>query len=283
MEEIAASLGTVNAKRGASDWRKLDQRDVQFAQAVSDHHRMPIDRERYAGLFRWAGDRLTGDVTPGYSMLPDSVVDGVVARFPRIRVLLLLRHPVDRVVSQAAMDIRMGRLSESVLSDAAAFEKYVLTDNVARRSFGTKVAARWRDRLPPRQFRHFFLDDIVLHPAETRADILDFLGGEPSRQSGHLAPDFNRKSNKWRVVLSHAALSFLVSHLAPELDAGATMFGGAAEGWATRPSGSQKSSDHGGLEAPGNAADRNRQQRKPGRRADRAQRRAARWSEDATF
>ena len=49
------------------------------------------------------------DFTPEYSTLPEGGVTYVADFLPKARILYLIRHPVDRAVSQLRMNLRRAR------------------------------------------------------------------------------------------------------------------------------------------------------------------------------
>ena len=70
-----------------------------------------IDLAWYGQLFAPKGSSMTGDITPGYSTLQDELVSDIARAFPNLRIVFLIRDPVERFWSQLAMRIRHGRAS----------------------------------------------------------------------------------------------------------------------------------------------------------------------------
>jgi hypothetical protein len=61
----------------------------------------------------WAGERFTGEATPGYMMLghnPADVAGRIRATVPDVRLIALLRNPVDRAYSAFVHHRRQGRI-----------------------------------------------------------------------------------------------------------------------------------------------------------------------------
>ncbi len=83
------------------------------------------------------------DFTPEYSTLPDEGVDFVAGFLPRARVIHLIRHPVDRAISQLRMNLRRERRAPQTLADwLAEIENPVLYD---RGDYAASLP-RWRAR-----------------------------------------------------------------------------------------------------------------------------------------
>jgi hypothetical protein len=176
---------------------------------------------------------LSGDITPVYTGLSDDVVTQVGANFPNVRIVLLLRDPVSRTWSQLSMVHRSGGFNTDLLSNPARFRKVLERSKPIRRvSFPTAVAERWAQHAPNVAFRHFFFDDIASQPTETRRDILTFIGADPTKGSGDIAPDHNKKSSAAKLTLTDDIKAEMVDFFADEIRACATRFGGHAITWA---------------------------------------------------
>jgi hypothetical protein len=223
-------LEGASVSRFENDWRLLDERDRVFFERAKACIGQPSDLDRYAGLFEPKGDLISGDITPSYGGIEDEEVDAAVKRFPAVKALILLRDPVQRVMSQIGMAYRNQKAPEVAFKELEPFKEFFLQGPFGKRSFATRIVDRWRSRLPPDQFAYYFFDDIVARPAGLREDILNFLGGDPEKSS-RLAPDFNRKSVKKKLVLPQEIQTWIAGYFREELEQSAEMFGGHAVAW----------------------------------------------------
>ncbi len=90
-------------------------------------------------------DAIPMDVTPEYSTLPDEGVDFVADFLPKARVIHLVRHPVDRAISQLRMNLRREKRAPQTLADwLSEIENPVLYD----RGDYAACLPRWRARFP---------------------------------------------------------------------------------------------------------------------------------------
>ena len=128
---------------------------------------------------RHPGALLTGEITPAYSGLEEErfqrLRDALVARGYHVKVLFLMRDPVDRCYSALRMGVR------NAFGSAEAYER-------ARRNFGTSAKAEWQEKrtkydvILPKLERVFPAQDIHYGFYETLFDqgqvdqICDFLG-----------------------------------------------------------------------------------------------------------
>lgn len=85
------------------------------------------------------------DITPEYSALPAEGVDYVARFMPRARIIYLIRHPVDRAVSQLRMNLRReGRHPEALSDWMAEIDNPVLYE----RGDYAAYLPRWQARFP---------------------------------------------------------------------------------------------------------------------------------------
>jgi len=215
--------------------RPGDERDVGFLTDATALNGQARNVASYAALFRYKGDLLSGDVSPGYCRVDDDVVKDVNQHLPGTKVVLLVRDPVARAWSRINMWHRDGKLDEAVLNDADAFRDFLKnSDRLRVGSFPTKIVECWTRNAPSMPFRYFLFDDIVGEPEKARREILGFLGADPGKQSGNLPANYNRKSKHAKLALTDIAKAALVDYFRDELKACAGMFGGPAKTWASQ-------------------------------------------------
>jgi hypothetical protein len=231
------------AKRGKGE------REWQFLQAVRNPERRPRDLEFYASLFRLKGDQLSGDITPSYSLLPEALIAEVMARFPQLKVILLVRDPVARAWSHFAMQLRGDKVEESVLRDPAKLRAILGKSKPTQRGEPVPVVKRWTRYVPHSQFRVYFFDDLQATPDILRRDILTFLDADPDQNPPGMAAGYNRKASKMKIEMTPEIEAVLVSYYGDELAACAETLGGHARTWAVKygvvPEGVEKSDSHG--------------------------------------
>lgn len=231
--EARISPDRVARKRERKQMRALDERDFAFFADSEACCGREHDLTRYAGLFRHKGSLISGDVTPAYSTLAAEVVKRIATFFPSMKVILLLRDPVARAWSQISMTWRRGKFPDEIMRDPARFRDYLHQKSVLERSFATEVFKRWSPQVGEQRMRFFFLDHVESEPESVRAEILSFLGADPGKSSS-LVASFNRKSTHEKLELTDMHRRVLVEHLAGELEAGASLFGGPAIVWKSR-------------------------------------------------
>jgi hypothetical protein len=214
--------------------RTTDPAELAFTAEIATLAGRPMDIEAYAALFRYRGERLCGDLSPGYCRAQPEEIAQVAARFPNAKILLLVRDPVSRLWSHLSMAWREKGFDESVLSDPARFHAWFETSLIYKEAYATETLRRWREYAPNLPLRTFLFDDILNDPAFVRREILSFLGADPRGKSGKLAVHFNRKARQDKMALTEAVEQMLIAEMADEVRACAETFGGAAKNWPAR-------------------------------------------------
>jgi hypothetical protein len=231
------------AARGSENKSRLDrvrkesrdERDLIFADAMETLlARSEIDLEGYAQLFASKKSLLSGDITPGYSTLPDEIVERIAAHFARLKVLFIARDPVERAWSHLSMWVRHGRIPPFDVNDVDEVTRHLLQPEVLMRSYPSKIVARWRRYVSADRFRVFFFDDLTRDPAGLRDAIIGFLGGDAAKGSGPLAADHNTKAKQERLVLGEKVRAHMARFFEQELIASAAELGGPAADWPRR-------------------------------------------------
>jgi hypothetical protein len=221
----------LRSKRGRHR-QQWEDRDFQFldeAMALAGQSR---DIGRYAELFRHKGDLKSGDITPGYSLMPEDTITEIAEKLPQVRVIYLIRDPIARLWSHINLFYNDDKFDVDLLDDPAAFADY-LDDHgtLLNHSRATRTIERWKNAAPSLPFRYFFFDDIARSPDRTRHEILEFIGADPDKPSADLPADYNRKSGKAKLVMSDPIRTVIRDRLADEVRACASALGGPARDW----------------------------------------------------
>ncbi|MEP6604446.1 MAG: sulfotransferase [Spartobacteria bacterium] len=212
-----------------------DQRDIQFVERMEKlRSQETVDFDGYAALFEPKGALISGDITPGYSTLPDAMAGRITERFPSMKIIFLARDPVERAWSQLSMWVRHGVIAPFAENDFDAVTQHLQRPEVMLRSHLTTIVARWRHCVAHDSFGLYFFDDLKRDAAEVRSGIVQFLGGDATKPSGALAVDHNPKGIKEKLRLNDAMRAHLAKFFENELKTCATELGGSAVTWPAR-------------------------------------------------
>lgn len=135
-----------------------------------------VDDAWYARLFSSAPpEAKVGEITPAYAVLPDAGVAHVKRLMPDLRILFLMRDPVDRMVSGA-----VNRLTTvagtNELPPLNTLLAEIESDHCRSRSDYRRTIETWERHFPAHQIHYGFFDDIVAPPQEVCRDICRHLG-----------------------------------------------------------------------------------------------------------
>jgi hypothetical protein len=140
-------------------------------------------------------DLAAGESTPYYLFHPD-VPERVADSIPDVRLIALLRNPVDRAYSHYQHRVRAGRENLSFKAALRAEERRLAgTDDLIeidrkyrrhhfhrayfRRGLYAEQLERWFDHFPRKRLLILRAEDYFVRPAETHAEVLEFLGVRP--------------------------------------------------------------------------------------------------------
>ncbi len=130
----------------------------------------------YAGHFVAGAGKVRGEITPAYSLLPPKRVAAVRRLLPDVRLMLVVRDPVDTVWSHAVMKLarEQGRKPSDVSSEEYRefFERPSTRSNVDY----TAMIERWRAEYPSERLLVVSNDEIRDRPLELLTRVLTHLG-----------------------------------------------------------------------------------------------------------
>lgn len=139
-------------------------------------HRRHRSLRYYASRFAEAGDRVRGEITPAYATLSVRRIEEIRDLMPGVRLLMLVRNPIDRAWSHAVMHLcrATGRAVDEV--DPAEFMAYFTSSQSRAAGDIGRVLDRWLQVFPEEQMWVGFYDDISRRPRELLREVFDHLG-----------------------------------------------------------------------------------------------------------
>ncbi|HET6638420.1 MAG TPA: sulfotransferase [Gemmatimonadota bacterium] len=141
----------------------------------------------YQSLFRAGSSRVTGEITPEYALLSADEVGRVRDAFPHLRILYLMRDPIDRAWSNMRMLARLRGLSLD--SEGVALTLAGDPMVVARGDYRGTLDA-WSRHFPPDRIFTGFMEEVRSDPRALLTRIFDFLG--VATDDSVLTPDLYR-------------------------------------------------------------------------------------------
>ncbi|MBM3604068.1 MAG: sulfotransferase [Alphaproteobacteria bacterium] len=157
------------------------------------------------------------DFTPEYSGLPEDGVQAVRDFLPKARVIYLIRHPVDRAISQLRMNLRREKRMPETVDDWLAEVSNPVLDE---RGDYAAYLPRWQARYPDMLVIPFGL--IGTQPAAVMDAVEAHLGIGPGLYSNLTQKVF---ANPAGLMPPPEAVTALEARLAPQIDALRDMLG----------------------------------------------------------
>jgi len=145
--------------------------DDRYLALLTDIMEGQLSDEWYGRIFGHAPpDKLCGEVTPDYAVMPRQGIDHVFALAPEVRIILSLRDPIERCWSQIRMFTRKRKITE--LSD---LERLANHQQLVARTNYPAIIGRWRTLVPEERFHVFFMDEVAADPARVLEEVCRFL------------------------------------------------------------------------------------------------------------
>lgn len=152
----------------------------------------------YASLFPSRPGLMCGEICPGYARLSPEVIQSIAERNPRVKIIYLLRDPIDRAWSSVAMHFR--KRNDQTINEV---ERDQILNRIGQPKFQSHCRyeeniANWLGRFPADQVYFGFFERIEAEPMEYLADILAFLGLPP--QPAASAPSKRINAGKGEMI-----------------------------------------------------------------------------------
>ena len=126
--------------------------------------------------------RVRGEATASYAALDADVIGDVVALRPDIKVILMIRDPIERAWSHAKKDLARKRRRRAEEVPDAEFRAF-FTDPYQRRCAQyVENCDRWAAQLQPQHLRVLRFDDIGTRPEALLLEVMEFLGVRADRR-----------------------------------------------------------------------------------------------------
>ena len=137
----------------------------------------------YFHQFRRApASAMIGEITPEYGILSTEEIRHIHTINPDMRLILLLRHPVDRAWSHFRRHVRKSKLDYSSLTEEEVFT-FLRSEGCVRRGDYATQLKNWWSVFPKDQVFVGYYEEVKESPAELIQKILDFLRLDAPQQS----------------------------------------------------------------------------------------------------
>jgi hypothetical protein len=189
----------------------------------------------YQRIFRPGPGQIAGEITPAYSILKPDLVEEVREINPDLRVIYLLRDPVERSWSSAVSGLarRRGRPTEKI-TDKQLLRRFERQAHVLRTDY-LRTYEIWERVFGRDQIFVGFLDEIQQDPRDLLLRLYRFLGVSDSEE--HLPAGLRRKVNsskEYSAAIPENVRIHLAELYLPQLRELSARFGDPATDWLRR-------------------------------------------------
>jgi len=132
----------------------------------------------YSSWFEEADGKIKGEITPAYGILPRRRISFVKQIMPDVKLILILRNPIDRAWSRAKMVLREPGDTEIDLhafSEGYLRRAIIHPSSQARGDYLT-IIDNWLEYFAQEQLHLCFFEDLTQRPREFLSAIFSFLG-----------------------------------------------------------------------------------------------------------
>ena len=138
-----------------------------------------LDWYRYQ--FRGLEEKIRGEFTPAYSILPVSLIREVYALNPEMRLVLIVRHPVERAWSHVEMGMIRNRRRTIAEVPEADLLRQIESPGVLDRSRFSLILRNWLEVFPAPQVHIEIFENIEREPKQLLTRVLTHIGADPAR------------------------------------------------------------------------------------------------------
>jgi hypothetical protein len=148
------------------DQKELHYFDWEFHKSLSS----------YSDKFKRGCQKVKGEITPGYSIIPLERIRFIRTIMPDVRLIFIMRNPIDRAWSQALMNlVRLpNRKFEEV--DESEFYAHFRADRSVKRGDYQTILNNWLSVFSREQLYIGFFEDISNRPQKLLDEVFDYIG-----------------------------------------------------------------------------------------------------------
>jgi hypothetical protein len=207
----------------------LRERDIKRARWVTRRYFGYYGDDWYRKVFRPAGTAsAVGEITPSYSILESEDVAKIRRLNPDMRLVFLIRHPVDRAWSAIRFFIEKGRPDAATEPPERIIQR-LQWKNMARRGDYERTLEVFLEHFDSDQLLVGFYDAITNDPTGLLDGVTDFLG--ISRFDHSTLNTGVRINASVPAEMPPEVRAYLVETYDPMIQRLAKRFGGYAERW----------------------------------------------------
>lgn len=186
----------------------------------------------YKSLFESSAraGKVTGDITPAYSTLTEQSIRRLRSLSPNLKIIFILRNPIDRSFSQLARNLVAKEGSESSNVSIQEMLDILSSEDCMSRSDYLTTLERYKKYFSDEEIFVGFFEEIKICPHDLLMRICRFIGVEPLSETEVVKGSPNARSSLIG-KMEPEILRFLVDTYEPMIAQMSIQLGGYAEQW----------------------------------------------------
>jgi hypothetical protein len=117
--------------------------------------------------------QIKGEITPSYSILKIEDIKKIKQLFPKVKIVLILRNPIDRAWSHVRFHMKLNKFSTG--SSINEIKNFIDSPKQHLRSDYLTIIHNWYTIFPKEQVHICFYDEIINNPSQFLFNIFNFL------------------------------------------------------------------------------------------------------------
>lgn len=130
----------------------------------------------YSKLFMLTDDYIQGEIIPAYSILPIDRIKFIRKIMPNVKLIFLMRNPIDRAWSQAFMNLVSLPQRKFETVNESEFYQHFQSERSLKRGDYLTIVDNWLSVFPQKQLYIGFFEDIINSPQKLMLDIFSHIG-----------------------------------------------------------------------------------------------------------
>jgi sulfotransferase family protein len=227
----------IGRSRDAEQWRRqVRQIPKQLAKEPSfqelrwnfRYYMRPYDDRWYAQIFEPKKGKVSGEITPAYSVLKKDRIAHVHRLMPETKLIFFMRNPIERVWSHTVMSFdKVEKGSATAVSDKELLRK-IERDSSWKLSNYMRTLESWGSFYPEERIFVGFLEDVHFFPEELLRRLFAFLEVEPHFDERLVGKKIHTRSD---ATMPTSVAVQLAKNFHAEISRLSERFGGYAAFW----------------------------------------------------
>lgn len=175
---------------------------------------------------------ITGEITPSYAMLNDEDIKKMYSLLPDIKIIYLIRNPIDRAWSHYRYSLKLkgvNKIDYDLLSEEKIIE-FINGEDQHLRSDYNKTIDNFRKYYSNNNFLLGFYDAIIEQPENLLTGIVNFLGGDISKIKDECDPRIKNNVSP-KVEIPENIKNLLLKKYTPMIEELSLKYGGYFTHW----------------------------------------------------